>query len=717
MILRGAREGTRRRRSLNRAMSSLRRAFVAAALCAAAFSQDSRPADAAGRWAGAVEVPGAPLAVVVVLRKDGDAWAGTIDIPAQATKDFALAKIVVDGAKASFLMPGVPGTPRFEGEIAQDGATLAGTFKQGLGKFPFTLKRAQDPVAAARERLGDFAAWCEAERARWKAPGLAVAVVRRSGPVFASGFGTKDLDGGGPVDADTLFAIGSSTKAFTTWILATLVEEGRLAWDKPVKGYLPAFDLADRALGARVTPRDLVTHRTGLPRHDLVWYGASLSREEVVRRLPHLPLSEDLRATWQYNNLAYAAAGRLAEVVGGASWEDLVLTRIFKPLGMTRANFDVAACEADANAARPYEEREGAVTRRPYRSLAAIGPAGSINASVKDLARWAALHLAEGRLGDATLLPATAVADLHKPRMTLDGPADPDDVVLGYASGWVAHLRKGRRLIEHGGNIDGFSAQVSLYPDDDLAVVALTNLDASPLPVLATLRAAELILDPPPKDRSAEALAAVAAAKAALKEGRGRRGLARVEGTKPSRNLDAYVGRYEDAGYGVVEVARAGEGLRLDLHGLPGPLEHWHDDVFLVGRDAADPTLEDVKAQFRLGFDGEIEELRMVLEPSAGPVVFRRAPDADLVDPARLGRFVGRYSLSGRVATVARRGDGLTVTIPGQPTYELAPGTARTFRLVGLEGYRVRFGADDDGKIVDASFLQPEGVFVMKRVD
>ena len=235
----------------------------------------------------------------------------------------ALADVVVQGSAVSFTLPGVPGAPAFKGTLATDGASITGTFSQAGQSMPFKLERKRDPSASASSALAGFDEFVQSAMKSWNVPGVAVAIVKDGEVVLAKGYGLRNIQANLPVTADTIFPIASSSKAFTTMALGILVEEGKLAWDEPVTKYLPAFALKDEVAGERMTPRDLVTHRSGLPRHDLVWYSAKLSRTELVDRLPYLEPNEDFREKFQYQNLMFMTAGHLSAQVAGMSWEDV----------------------------------------------------------------------------------------------------------------------------------------------------------------------------------------------------------------------------------------------------------------------------------------------------------------------------------------------------------------------------------------------------------
>lgn len=673
--------------------------------------------DVAGDWRGHIEVPGAPLQVEVHLAAANGTWSGTIDIPAQHAKALPLQDVRVKGVEVTFAIADTPGEPTFRGRLAESGDRIAGDFTQGGQRLAFTLERAAAAAAKHRAAFDDMPAWLDATRAMFDVPGVAVAVVQRGEVLATFASGQRDVAHSLPVDADTLFAIGSSTKAFTTCLLAMLVDDGRLDWEAPVRRWLPDFALTDTNIAERMTPRDLVTHRSGMPRHDLVWYGADVPRAELVARLRHLPLSHDLRTDFQYNNLMFVAAGHLAERLTGNPWEDAVRTRILTPLGMTRTGFRVAAMQQDADHAVPYRKHAGRVVATPYRDITAVGPAGSINSSVREMANWVALQLQGGEFHGKRLLAAASAADLHVVRMPTAGPATGDDadvLDIGYALGWMVDVYRGHRRVHHGGNIDGFSAMVSLLPDDGFGFVVLTNLDATPLTEVVARNLADRALGLEPHDfRAVTAKKRERAEQQELKGKTTAQALRRT-GTQPSHAVDDYVGDYVHPGYGTCRVTRVGDGLHLDLHGLACDLEHWHFDVFAGREGAGESVLADSKWQFLLDVDGEIEAVRAALEPSTAPIVFARAADPRFAEAAFRQRLAGRYALDTAIATIHADGPRLVVTLPGQ-RHELEPLRGLSCQLRGLPGYRLEFVLDADGAPIAVRFHQPDGVFVATR--
>jgi CubicO group peptidase (beta-lactamase class C family) len=330
--------------------------LVIVALLVAGIAAADSTAGIAGRWEGAIEIPGAKLEGQIDLQSSDDGWTGMISIPAQNARDLPLTDITVDGTTVGFSIEGVPGDPTFKGAL--EGDVLAGEFTQGGQTFPFRLSRAENRVAAATEALAGVDAEIEQALADFGVPGLGLGVVVDGEVVLARGFGKRDLEADLQVTADTLFAIGSSSKAFTTFVLGTLVDEGVVDWDEPVRTYLPDFRMVDEHTTANLTVRDLVCHRSGLPRHDLSWYNSDASRSELVYRLRYLEPFTDLREEFHYQNLMYLTAGFLIEEVTGMSWEDNVRQRVARLLPAPRPR---RKRNGQDSVQRHYDNRSGRI--------------------------------------------------------------------------------------------------------------------------------------------------------------------------------------------------------------------------------------------------------------------------------------------------------------------------------------------------------------------
>jgi CubicO group peptidase (beta-lactamase class C family) len=566
----------------------------------------------------------------------------------------------------------------------------------------------------ATARLDGFADFVRATMQEWHTPGLAVAVVLGDQVLFAEGFGVRDVARDLPVTPRTLFAIGSCTKAFTTASMALLVDAGRLDWDTPVRTYLLAFRMHDSFATERMTPRDLVTHRSGLPRHDLSWYGASATRQELVARVQHLEPSADFRTVWQYQNLMYMLAGYLVGEIAGQSWEQVVQERLFQPLGMSGSNLSVTASQQSDDFARPYKEKDDKITEIPFRSLDAVAPAGAINSSIADMTAWLQLHTQQGIYRGARVISEAQMAQMYVPQMVMPERSKYEELpnLGGYGLGWLISPYRGHTLVQHTGGIDGFTAQVSLLPRQRIGIVVLNNLE-SPLPVILTLHLCDRLLGLDPVPWSARFKQEQTEARAATERAREQSAADRVQGTQPSHPLDAYTGEFAHPGYGGAAVARHDEGLRMTYNSLIFPLKHYHYDVFEAETDALDQRF---KIAFSGNVKGDIESFAVPFEPTAQPIVFVRVPRREMLETAFLQRFTGVYDLAGLSVTIALKAEhALQASIPGQPEYELVPYRDLEFTLKGISGFSIAFEADQSGAIVAATITHPNGVFRATR--
>ncbi len=694
--------------------------IVALVVWAAVSAAGLRAADQpplAGHWAGAMEVQGTKLDFDLDFAFAGGVWTGDITIPAQNARNLPLGDIAVDGTEVTFAIKDVPGAPTFSGELSADGLKISGQMAQGGQNFPFSVeKEALDPAAKVAAALEGFDKVAEEGLKALKVPGVGMVVIKDDKVVYARGFGFKDVEKKLPVTPDTIFAIGSSSKAFTVFALGKLVDQGKVDWDKPVRNYIPWFQLYDKSAGERLTVRDLVMHVSGLPRHDLSWYNnQKVTREELVKRLPYLQPSADLREKWQYNNLMYLTAGYLVEQLTGQKWEDAVRSLVFEPLGMKRANFSVLESQKDADFAFPYGFEEKGFKKLPFRDISIIGPAGAINASVNEMAHWAMVHLNNGKFGGTQLVNAATVADMHAPHVAMGGDSTtPEILAPSYGMGWFTDVYRGHRRFHHGGNIDGFTAQVSFLPDDGLAFVVLSNMNGSALPELLVRTAADRILGVAAKDWIGETAKKIAEGEEAQKKAEEKKGTRRVQGTKPAHALADYAGDYTNPGYGDLKVEFAGNRLAFTYNGILTPLEHWHYETF-NGLKADDPTFTDFKLMFRTDLNGRVAALTGIFDASVDEIVFKKKPEARLSDPGYLKKFLGSYELMGQVVTIDLKGNVLAMSAAGQPATELVPDLGGEFVLKDARIVTVRFIEGPDGAVTAMELIQPNGIFEAKK--
>jgi CubicO group peptidase (beta-lactamase class C family) len=564
--------------------------------------------------------------------------------------------------------------------------------------------------------VDDIAVYIEQVMEEWKIPGLAIAVVKDGEVILSKGYGYRDVDEQRPVTARTLFAIGSITKSFTVTLLGMIQDEGKLDWDEQVRHYLPDFQLHDEVATEYMTPRDLVTHRSGLPRHDLLWYGSDLTRRQLYERLRYLEPSREFRAAWQYQNLMFMTAGYLAEQIEGGRWEDLVRRRILEPLGMPRSNFSVNDMQKADDFAYPYHENDGDVRQIDFRNIDEIGPAGSINSSVQEMAHYVQFHIDKGKHGDEQLLSQSNAEQMQMPQMAMQGAIQYDELGhTSYGMGLFVTTYRGRKLVHHGGGIDGFISLLSFMPRERVGMIVLTNMTGNnPAPTLVTRGVYDRVLGLEPVDWVGRTQEQQAKAREA-EEGADDDGDRRVEGTALSHELAEYAGDYAHPAYGVVEVEVNGEGLVAHFNGESSRLERFHYDVFELPEDPLVP-FGGLKVLFRYDKRGEIDQLLVPLESAVDDIVFERVADEAMRQRAFLEPFVGQYVLAGTIVTVELKGEHtLTLTVPGEPVYDLEPTRGTSFDLKGLSGYRAEFRRDTAGAVTELLLSQPNGTFVAKR--
>jgi CubicO group peptidase (beta-lactamase class C family) len=431
---------------------------------------------------------------------------------------------------------------------------------------------------------------------QWRVPGCAVVVVRDDRVIYCKGHGLQVEGSDRAVSADTLFPLSSCSKAFTTAAMALLVEEGKLGWDDPVRKHLPWFRLSDELVEDEVTLRDLLCHRTGLGPHELLWHRAPWSPEEAVRRLRHLPMARPFRTALQYQSTAVAAAGLAAAKAAGTSWSDLVRKRLLTPLGMKSTRTSYAEALKSEHLATGH--RDGAALPRLDSEHA--DPAISVYSSARDLGAWLRFQLAQGKP-----LLKRQLRETHTPQMVIRlSPAQqtvfPDTTQMSYALGWAVHDYRGLKLVSHGGAIDGFRAHLTFAPEKRLGIAVLCNLDRTPMPLALASTLLDQQLGLPRRDWHAlhrklhDDLTA-----------RAQRGPARRQGTKPSRELAAYVGDYAHPAYGAVRIGLARGKLVWRWRDEEVALEHFHHDTYALSSE----IVHDAKVTFSLSAAGEVEGL------------------------------------------------------------------------------------------------------------
>ncbi|GCE51397.1 CubicO group peptidase (beta-lactamase class C family) [Thermosporothrix hazakensis] len=561
----------------------------------------------------------------------------------------------------------------------------------------------------AKKPLAHFEDFVHSILQDWKVPGAAVAIIQNDEILLSQGFGQRNRAEGLEVTSETLFPIGSCTKAFTTAAIALLVDEGRLDWDTPVKAYLPSFKLYDTFATERLTPRDLVSHRSGLPRHDLMWYNSTHTRKELFDRLQYLEPNKDLRQLWQYQNLMYMVAGYLVGELTGQTWEEFVQKRIFEPLGMTQSFFSIEQAREQGQCSHPYIHLNDEVKEMAfYAAQGAIAPAGAIVSSIKDMSRWISLQTNGGKIGETQLISEAQIAQMHSPQMVMPETNKYAELTNStYGMGWFLHTYRGHKMVEHGGNIDGFSSLVTILPQKNIGIVVLTNLQVNPVPSILTYNIIDRLLGleaVPWNERFRKEFDEM---KAAGTKGKEKSEEDRVQGTSPSHPLEAYTGDFEHPGYGTISITEHGGQLKAIFNSMELPLKHYHYDVFDATVEKFDLT---IKMSFFTNTRGDIDTLSAPMESAVKDIVFKRVPNKQMTEKSFLEPFTGIYEVMDMQMIVAFKSEHtLSVSMPGQPAFELVPYKGTEFQVKGLSGSRIEFKRDESGTITEAIIIQPGG--------
>lgn len=448
----------------------------------------------------------------------------------------------------------------------------------------------------------------EAALEQWDVPGIAIAVVKDGEIIYARGFGVRDLRGDDPVDPDTLFAIGSTSKAFTATALGMLKDDGLLDWDDRVLDHLPKFELFDPYVSREIRIRDLLCHRSGLTRGDQLWYASGYSRDEVLHRVRYLEPTWSFRSTFGYQNIMYLAAGQIIPEVTDMTWDTFLQERIFKPIGMNDSHTSITTLDGHSNVATPHVMIDDKMTTVAHRNLDNVGPAGSIYSSVNQMAEWIKLNLANGEYNGEQVVSEEVIRETRMSQMhqRLEGrfaKYSPGAHFLNYGFGWFLSDFRGRLVAHHGGAIDGMRAQIALMPEENIGMIALSNSGGSLLPTAMTYMVFDELLGNDAEDWSTFYHEYLNGVIDEAKEKEEARKKERKRGTKLSLDRDDYAGVYRSQLYGDVEIQKDDQKLRYvrgpETHGV---MSHWQHDTFKI--EWANPANSDSYINFDIDARG-----------------------------------------------------------------------------------------------------------------
>lgn len=354
-----------------------------------------------------------------------------------------------------------------------------------LGLF-FMLAVSAVAVKAQTDTLPAFVrdsldTYVERALQEWKIPGVSVAIVKNGKVIWMKGYGVTEMGVSAKVDENTLFMIGSNTKAFTATAVALLDAEKKLSLDDKVQKWLPGFKLYDPWVAKEANLRDLLCHRLGFEtfQGDFMYFDSDLTKEEVLQKFGMVKPAHSFRSTWGYTNAAFLVAGEVVAKASGKSWADFLRERIFTPLGMSRTLALSAEIDGATNKATAHTVVNGELRKIPYGHIDNISPAGSISSSARDMSQWVKMQLANGRLDDKTIIPAAAINETRLPHSILGNGryAFNRGHFNLYGLGWFMEEYSGRKIVSHTGGVNGFVTSVTLIPEEKTGIIVLTNTD------------------------------------------------------------------------------------------------------------------------------------------------------------------------------------------------------------------------------------------------
>ncbi len=596
-----------------------------------------------------------------------------------------------------------------------------------LAIFPFLSVQAQEKNQNTDKRFSGLDTAFARVLSVWKGPGFAVVVVEKNKVVYANGFGFRNYEEKLPVTPNTLFAIGSCTKAFTASLIGELAAKGDLDIDKPVRDYLPDLNFFNDDMNDRITLRDMMCHRTGLPRHDYSWYFfTTTSRDSLVKRLQYLEPNVRVRDKWQYNNFMFMLQGVVIEKLTHQSWETNIKNNIFLPLGMGHSNTSIPEMENDPDAALGYELKDSAnirqIHKQDYYHIDAMGPAGSINSSVMDMSNWLITWIHGGKFNNKEIIPAGFAKEAMSSQMII-GPgfpeADTKDVQFSnYGFGWSLASYRGHYRAEHGGNIDGFSASTSFFPTDSIGIVVLTNQNGSSIPSIVRNLLSDKILGLKYYDWNNYMWNNYSKMLQEQKDADASKIKSEKVITKPSHPLKEYTGLFNNKGYGTMDIFMEHDSLFIRMGKNISWLKPDQYDWFKIYRRDKQGRVDTVQGfaiEFRTNQTGEINEINAAFEPSVKTLVFSRIPKTAIIQTDSLKKFEGEYLIGQLVLKVFLQNNSLRLSVPGQPEYELVPMEENKFSLKDMSGFTITFNRDEKNVVTEMISSQPNGTFKAVR--
>ena len=457
--------------------------------------------------------------------------------------------------------------------------------------------------------------------------GMSVAVVKDGKVIHNAGYGRRNVAEDLPMSENTVLPIGSTTKSFTALALAMLVDEGKLEWDEPVITYIPWLRLATDELTKNVTTRDLLCHRTGIPRYDMQAAFYILDDwKKQTGTFKELKPNKAFRTAFQYSNQMVSLAGHLIDVLTEQSYEDFVRERIFRPLGMEHTDFEVDSLKNYEESSKGYVFDGKNWMEPPYLHLGALNPAGGIVSTSTDMANYMLFQLGDGTWNGTRLVSKKNLDEMHTHQM-IGSPyfwTFPEEQTAEYGLAWMVDIYRGKKVVSHGGNTNGFSSQLALLPENGFGIVALSNATSSfSVEALSNYLLDEELGVAEIPDWSKRYQDVFTNYYGEIMKGIQDSAAKKIPDTKTTKELSAYAGTYENPGFGTLEITFADGKLSGSWNGFPAMLNHYHYDGF----DILLPLMgAQLPAQFVIGDDGAVAGVKVGVETAPGtePDFFRK---------------------------------------------------------------------------------------------
>ncbi len=600
-------------------------------------------------------------------------------------------------------------------------ASLATKFALSLAVIAlgFSAIYAQAPPAIdVNQKLAGFDAFMEKTLKDWNAPGIGVGIVIGDKLVFAKGYGYRDYEKKLPITAQTMYPIASNTKLFTAVAAGMLVEDGKLTWDRPIRESVPTIEFYNSYLNNTITLRDMLAHRTGITRHDSIWYKSDYSTKELFERLKYLDPKESPRQIFLYNNMMYAGVGHTIQLESGKPWPDFVREKIFQPLGMSHTVFSITDMLKQPDYGVPFTERRDSMElyKIPYyEDTDGLAAAGAIISNIEDMSHWLIALMNNGQYNGKAVLPAKVLQATMEPAIALPNATGQTRgwwEVLNQAYGmgrWTASYR-GHLIAYHGGDLPGFHSQISFMPNERIGVIVFViGNHTAPLYNPISYNVYERLLGMDLTPWTDRLLDIRLKNKKAGMEARSKAGFGRVANTKPSHDLADYVGEYDHPAYGPLRISLKDNALRFDFHKLGLPLAHFHYDRF----DSPDDE-EEGKWSINFGTNpqGDIDKATVSLDE--GEVTFVRR--AAKLDEAVAQRLAGIYETpsGAKFQVVYKPGAGMYVVRVGAPDQKLVPYKGLKFRIPEFADVIIEF-VEENGQITAMKQIDPSGEYVSKK--